>query len=174
MTKPEIIAKLTELGVAHDPTAKKADLEALLPAPSVAPPVATPEEAQAVAKGIIDVSWKSIANSYVFVKEPQTAKSLSTANKFAAEPKVRITVFPTADEPDQRLMFVGINGFFVWVVVGLEVEVPQSIAEHITKSRTLNSRIERNIVITNPVTGERVNVNLDHAPNETKRRLGLL
>ena len=31
MTKPEIIAKLKELGVEHDASASKADLEALLP-----------------------------------------------------------------------------------------------------------------------------------------------
>ena len=31
MTKPETIAKLSELGIAHDPKAKLADLQALLP-----------------------------------------------------------------------------------------------------------------------------------------------
>lgn len=31
MTKPEIVTKLTELGIEHDPSVSKAELEALLP-----------------------------------------------------------------------------------------------------------------------------------------------
>src|SRR3990167_6364322 len=83
---------------------------------------------------ITSKDWKSIENGYVFIKEPQTAKAFNTANKFAQEDKVKYTIFPTADEPDQKLYWGGINGFFFSVVVGVEVEIPKSIAEHITKS----------------------------------------
>lgn len=144
-------------------------------------PAATPEvsveqkaaEKVAVAQ-TMNSAWKSIGNMYVFVNEPQTEKALRTANKFAAEPKTRIVVFPTADEPDAKLYWGGINGFFFAVVVGVDVELPQSMAEHITKSRIANARVAQSLVIVNPFTGKPVQVNLDSAPEETKRRLGII
>ena len=95
----------------------------------------SPEIQQVSQPKISDFTWKHIQNEYVFCKEPQTAKAMNTANKFAQEPKTDITVFPTADEPDQKVYWGGINGFFFAVVVGVSARVPKSIADHIRNSR---------------------------------------
>lgn len=128
---------------------------------------------QKIVNQIANSAWKSIANQYVFVREPQTTKALTTANIFAKEAKVRIVIFPTADEPDARLYWGGINGFFFSVVIGVEVELPKSLADHITKSRTANARATKNIIVVNPFTGEKVNVDLLNANDETRSRLSL-
>ena len=117
--------------------------------------------------------WKNIQNEFVFCKEPQSAKAINTANTFAREPKEDITVFPSPDEPDQRVYWGGINGFFFAVIVGVNARVPKSIAKHILDSRMANLRSGKNIIVVNPFTGQRVNVDLSAATEEHKRRLGI-
>ena len=135
--------------------------------PSVASPAPKPELSNFA-------GWKSLQNEFFFVKDPQTAKALNTANRFAQEPKVDITVFPSIDEPDQKVYWGGINGFFFAVVVGVKARVPQSIADHVHASRIANQRAGKGLMVINPFTGQRVNVDLKNAADETKRRLGLI
>lgn len=128
-------------------------------------------EAAKAASQIMADAWKSIGNEVVFVQEPRTEKARSTANKFAAEPKVRTVIFPTPDDADNQLYWGGINGFFFAVVLGVDVELPQSIADHIRNSRLANARASSRLIVQNPFTGQQVQVNLESAPEETKRRL---
>lgn len=117
---------------------------------------------------------KRLANQYFFIKLSGTSKSYSTAEQLAGEPKVEIVVFPLPDEADMKLHQGGINGVFYAIVIGVPVSVPKSIADKVNKDRRQNLSVERNIIVSNPFTGEKVNVNLNIAPDETKRRLGIL
>lgn len=117
--------------------------------------------------------WRTIRQDYVFVKDPDTAKALRTANILASQPRVPLTVFPMADNPTEAIYQGGINGFFFSVVLGVSVMVPQGIHDHVTQSRLLNNRITRSIKVLNPFTGENVNVNLESASAETRARLGV-
>jgi len=117
--------------------------------------------------------WRTIRQDYVFVKDPDTAKALRTANILASQPRVPLTIFPLADNPNETLYQGGINGFFFSVVLGVPVQVPQGIYEHIQQSRIANNKIARSIKVTNPFTNQLVNVNLDVASAETKARLGI-
>ena len=171
MNKKDVVAKLTELGIAFDPKAEKTDLEALLPAIPPSPPINT--ESVTVPAVVRPDPLKRIGSQYVFVKLSGTGKSFSTAERLANEPKERIVVFPLAEEGNAQLYSCGINGVYFSIVMGIEVEVPKSVAEHIQKNRLLNARTDRNIVLVNPFTGEKVNVDLASAPDETKRRLGI-
>ena len=178
--KGKLIAKLTELGVEFDPKATIKVLKTLLPKEPVEPKTPlTPEgESTSVptvpAAVVKDRGWETIANQYVFIKEPQTRKALNTANFFAAQERVSYTIFPTPQNPEEKLYWGGINGFFFSVVVGVTVELPKGIVEHITKSRLANARLAPKIVIADPFTGKLVEVNLDAATDETKARLGIL
>lgn len=136
--------------------------------------LAQPEPTKPIEPKISDFGWKGIQNEFVFCKEPQSAKALNTANRFASEPKEDLTVFPSPDEPDQKVYWGGINGFFFAVVVGVSARVPKSIAAHIRNSRIANLRTGKNIIVVNPFTGQRVNVDLSAATEEHKRRLGLV
>ena len=172
MDKKEIIAELVKLGIAHDPKANKKDLEALLPSqpegvPDAAPPTSAPSSVR-------PSPLKMLNNSLVFVKLSGTSKSFSTAERLAYESKERMVVFPLAEEGNAQLYQCGINGVYFAIVMGVEVELPKSVAEHVQKSRMANARAERNIMVVNPFTGEKVNVDLAGAPDETKRRLGIL
>jgi len=172
MTKKEIVEKLVELGIEHDPTLLKAELETLLPVvPPAEDPTPDPTPAPAVVK---PDPIKSIANQYVFVKTSGTAKANSTAERFAGEPKERIVVFPKPDEGNAQTHFCGINGVYFAIVMGVEVELPRSVARFVQEGRMKDARAERNIRVTNTFTGEIVNVDLQSAPDETKRRLGIL
>lgn len=171
MKKEEIKVELKKLGIPFEEDALKEDLEALLPTENKPPePVST----AAIIASVADNSWKSIANQYVFIKEPQTTRARLTANKLAVQPKVETVVFPNAQDPDAKVYWGGINGFFFAVVIGVSVSVPKGIAEHITNSRVSNSGLSKNLMVINPFTGKYVNVSLDGAPEETKRRLGLI
>ncbi|HJZ12707.1 MAG TPA: hypothetical protein VJ521_11185, partial [Acidobacteriota bacterium] len=99
---------------------------------------------------------KFISNQYVFVKLSGTAKSYATAERFAGEPKERIVIFPTSEEGNSQTHFCGINGVFFAIVMGVEVELPRSVAQFVQKSRMANARAARNIIVVNPFTGEKV------------------
>ena len=130
-------------------------------------------EASASISVIAGNAWKSIRSQHVFVKDPMTKKAQDTGNIFAAQPRVPYTVFPLADNPDETLYCGGINGLFFAVVVGVEVELPRDMAAHISKSRLANNRVARSLRVVNPFTGQPVEVNLDSASEETRKRLGL-
>lgn len=153
---------------------KKKDLENSVP--SIPPSDVIPkDDVEAKAPSIVSADpVKRLANQYLFIKLSGTGKSYATAERLADEPKVDIVVFPLPDEADIKVHYGGINGVFYGIVVGVSVSVPKSIAEKVNKDRISNISAERNIIVTNPFTGEKVNVNLDAAPDETKRRLGIL
>ena len=171
MNKKEIIAELVKLGIAHDPKANKKDLEALLPSqpegvPDAAPPTSAPSSVR-------PSPLKMLNNSLVFVKLSGTSKSFSTAERLAYESKERMVVFPLAEEGNAQLYQCGINGVYFAIVMGVEVELPKSVAEYVKKNRLVNAKTDRNIVLVNPFTGEKVNVDLQSASPEIKAKLNI-
>lgn len=76
-TKPEIIARLTELGIAHDPSANKPELEALLPVEE------GDNKEEKVGKNSATVSWKGKTRTYS--KELHGADFKELAKEFAAK-----------------------------------------------------------------------------------------
>lgn len=134
LSKEDVIAKLVELEVEYELDASYSDLLALLKdnepvvedkeeeAPEIVLEAETEEEKEIVEKVVNPFSsFES--------KLPMTGKAMEMKKHLAAQPKQFVNIPLGADEKVGSTHQVTLNGYTLFIIKGMQVEVPLQVAE---------------------------------------------
>lgn len=124
MKKSEVIEKLTEAGIEHDPEASVKELMALLPEGE-----GDGEEGVGEKEGAKTPKAPAPMGSFAARED----KIAMTKEKLAAEPKIRFMIPFDIGEKKGAYETVNINGYRLTIMKGVYVDLPESVVKVLSR-----------------------------------------
>ena len=177
LTKAELIAKATELGLPLNGNETVAQLKVLIAGeviptdPTVADDTVNTMNAPSVSR---PKTWEDLQSPGVFVKIVNRSKGLPQVQALLTQPKVSIVLTLNETESLGSAFWEGtLNGVSFNILKGITVQLPQQVAEHVNQNFVDSSRAAREVLVRNPYTGKLTNMNLEERPESDRSFLGL-